>query len=235
MNIFQSILFSLLLLFGTPALAETCAQKIDSSGAYMFSHSVSIGNGMVECYVKAKDGTGSPILATIAYTDESSNATTESSCKLDRLSGQELTDEITKIMKDYTLDANQQLINDPKQATEESGHSGLGFFNAAYGSIVERLTAKRVTADTCLSQYLRPLSSTEQSRKGEDNMQGSHPDFEGIGKAQGLQYDVTTKAQEERKKTSNGAKQDYIFLTYNRGLKLDPATGTAVKILPGDE
>jgi hypothetical protein len=229
-NTIQTMLLSILILFGTPLAAETCQQKIDSTGAYTFSHSVPIGNGMVECYVKAKDGTGSPSLATIAYTDESSNTADDADCELDRLAGKDLTDAITNLMERYTLEANQQLINDPKQATEESGHSGLGFFNAVYGSIVERLTAKRVTADTCLSKYLRPLSSTEQSRKGEDNMQGSHPDFEGLGKANGLQYDVTTAPQAERKQSQNGAKQNYIFLIYERGLELDPKTRTAVKI-----
>lgn len=230
MRIAQILLFTALMLLGTPAKAETCQQKIDSTGAYTFSHSVPIGNGMVECYVKAKDGTGTPSFATIAYADESSDVPAEPACKLEKLTGKELTKEITNTLEGYTNEANQQLINDPKQATEESGHSGLGFFEATYGSIVERLTAKRVTEDKCLSQYIRPLSVTEQSRAGKNNMQGSHPDLEGIGKAQGLQYDVTTTGQAERKKSTNGAKQNYIFLIYDRGLKLDPATGTAVKL-----
>lgn len=52
------------------AHAETCQDRVNSSGAYVFSHSVPIGNGMVECYVRARDGSGQPIKDSIAFIDE---------------------------------------------------------------------------------------------------------------------------------------------------------------------
>lgn len=53
-----------------PGRAETCQEKVNSDGAYVYSHSVPIGNGVVECYVRAKDGSGQPIKDSIAFIDE---------------------------------------------------------------------------------------------------------------------------------------------------------------------
>jgi len=70
MKFFRYIAGSAMAFGCVAAYAQSCQEKIDSGGAYVFSHSVPIGNGMVECYVKARDGTGEPTKATIAFEDE---------------------------------------------------------------------------------------------------------------------------------------------------------------------
>lgn len=154
----------------------------------------------------------------------------DTDCPLDQLSAGKLTAAITSRVQRFVDEANQQLIDNPKQATLESKHSGVGFFDAVYGSIVERLTAQRVKSDKCLSKYLTPLTSTEQSKPGKDGYKGTHPDFRGRGKAKGLEIDVTTRKEAATKPLRDGGKAAYIFVTYERGLKLDPKSGVAVKI-----
>lgn len=230
MKIHQCLIFCILFLLSPFVLAETCNEKVDSSGAYVFSHSLPIGNGMVECYVKAKDGTGVPSKATIVFEDESGDKKPDNDCALDALNGEKLTSAITALMQRYTDEANAYLIKNPEQATKSTGLSAVGFFTGVYGQIVEQLTANRLSEDKCLSKYLRYLPRQEQSKKGEGNAKGSHPDFEGMGNATGLKYDITTLPEAQKKPIRDGAKHDYIFILYERGLMLDPKTGSLVKL-----
>lgn len=57
-----------LLLLAPEAHAQSCAEKLAHlTGAYVYSHSVPIGNGTYECYSRATDGSSAPIKDTIAF------------------------------------------------------------------------------------------------------------------------------------------------------------------------
>ncbi len=59
------------------AMAESCQDKVNSSGAYVYSHSLPVGNGVIECYVRAKDGSGEPIKDSVVFEDSLPNAPAE--------------------------------------------------------------------------------------------------------------------------------------------------------------
>lgn len=69
MRAFHDLAKIILLLWSATSLAESCQDKVGTGGAYIYSHGVPIGNGMVECYVKARDGSGVPIKDSVAYDD----------------------------------------------------------------------------------------------------------------------------------------------------------------------
>ncbi|MCP3165627.1 hypothetical protein [Myxococcus qinghaiensis] len=95
-----------------------------------------------------------------------------------------------------------------------------GLFNVLYGKALERLTARHLKGDICVSSYLDHLSDVAQMNKG------GAPDFAGKGKATGLEIDITTPQQVLVKKREG---KQYRFITYERRLRLNEA-GIAVKL-----
>jgi hypothetical protein len=173
--------------------------------------------------------------------------------RLGELKGEALRDELVARMDRLVQDANAALIRDPKIAMAGDGgdpelgltdgevdavFGGAGYafsksakvkimkegaFNVLYGHAVERLTARQLAQEACLSKFVEHVNAVTQMKPG------GAPDFVGIGKAQrvGLKIDVTTKASADIKEKSS-EKAAYQFLTYKRGLRVD-STGHAVR------
>lgn len=155
-------------------------------------------------------------------------------CKLDKLKGDALRNQVIAQVRQYTAESNQRLINNPKSAAESVPSVGKGFFTGDYGTLLENLVAQRVAADTCLSKYLRHLTATEQSKAGPNGEKGDYPDFQGTAGGLGdLTIDITTAEAKARKLASEGGKSKYVYIEYERGLCLDAHTKMAVKIPKG--
>jgi hypothetical protein len=107
-------------------------------------------------------------------------------------------------------------------------HMNDGAFWLLYGHAIERLTNRLLIKEACLGQFVVHVPANKQM------VAGGAPDFIGTGKAKdvGLQIDVTTGAGADRKMAANAKKRKYQFLTYERGLRVDPATGVAVPVAP---
>lgn len=63
------LIAAVLILSCNVAFSETCQEKVNSAGAYRYSHSLPVGNGVIECYVIAKDGSGEPIKDSVVFED----------------------------------------------------------------------------------------------------------------------------------------------------------------------
>lgn len=80
-----------------------------------------------------------------------------------------------------------------------------------YGHVIERLVARRVEKDKCLSAYLTYIKNSAQNKEEDNN-----PDFRGKGKLPGTnEFDVTTGEQVTRK-MNDPKKANFIFITYSR-------------------
>lgn len=66
-SLYSFLFMTALALLSTHILAETCQEKVNSAGAYRYSHSLPVGNGVIECYVIAKDGSGDPIKDSVVF------------------------------------------------------------------------------------------------------------------------------------------------------------------------
>lgn len=169
-----------------------------------------------------------------AASSRMSDASGSDNCQLDRLKGDALKKGVVTLVQRYTDESNRALINKPKESAESVPSVGKGFFTGDYGTLLENLVAQRVHADTCLSKFVRHLSAAEQSKRAPGGEKGSHPDFQGIGIAlRALQIDITTEEEKARKLATDGAKTDYVFIVYERGLCLDAKTRVAVTIPKG--
>ena len=151
--------------------------------------------------------------------------------------------------------ANAELVTNPANAISNDGDAELGLtrnevnfvfggagfkplpgskvygmtneaFFVLYGHAIERLTAKLLIHELCLSKFVKHVPAAGQLKPG-----GS-PDFIGVGKADklGVAIDVTTELS-AAKKTKSADKVNYQFLTYERGLKIDN-NGHAVPVSP---
>lgn len=93
--------------------------------------------------------------------------------------------------------------------------------NVIYGHILERLVAERIEKyDQCLLSYLVYVPNPVQMQTI-----GGSPDFNGTGKAQGLELDITTAGEVPKKKAKG---KNYEFVLYDRKLKMG-AEGVVVK------
>jgi hypothetical protein len=158
----------------------------------------------------------------------------DDSCKLDKLKGAKLRNQVIALVRQYTAEANQRLINDPMGVSATAPNLVRGFFTGDYGTLLENLVAKRVEADACLSKYIKHLSVSEQSKPGPNGEKGDHPDFQGIaGGLDDLTIDITTAEAKARKLATEGGKSKYVYIEYERGLCVDPTTKLATKIPKG--
>lgn len=150
-------------------------------------------------------------------------------CDLDKLKAPALRQAIVKRVQRFVDEENRRLIEDPKVAAE-AAEKGPPFFNAYYGMVIEGLAANRLAKDACLQKYLVHLPPQEQRKKGADGYTASYPDFEGQGRAKGLKLDVTTALEAAKKPGRHADKGGYVYILYERGLRLDEKTGLAVKM-----
>lgn len=157
-------------------------------------------------------------------------------CELDKLKDAVLRDKVIALVRQYTAESNTRLTNDPKGSAESvPSVIGRGFFTGDYGTLLENLVAQRVAADACLSKYLRHLTATEQSKAGLNGEKGDHPDFEGLHGLKDLMIDITTADNKAKKLATQGGKQKYVYIEYERGLCQQGSgrTAAAVKIPAG--
>jgi hypothetical protein len=83
-----------------------------------------------------------------------------------------------------------------------------------YGHVIERLTARRFAQDDrCLPPYVAYIPNPAQLQTP-----GGSPDFKGLGKAAGLQIDITTEDQAAKKKAQG---KKYEFIIYTRRLHMN--------------
>ncbi|MCP3143499.1 hypothetical protein [Pyxidicoccus xibeiensis] len=169
---------------------------------------------------------------------------------LDALEADKLKDELTERVGTLTERAHSEFAADPSIAMQVLTENEVAYmfggggyrpnpnvepgkdvqtmtermFNVLYGKALERLAARHVKGDACVSRYIDHLSDAVQMSKG--HKEGGAPDFLGKGKAKGLELDITTPQQVPVKK---GKGKEYKFITYQRRLRLDE-TGKAVKL-----
>ena len=132
-------------------------------------------------------------------------------------------------MRRHTEAAHELFVGNPKGdavkvLTDAEGASARNpsLFAPRYGQILERMTGNSVQADPCLSRFVVRLSDPQQRQPGDN------PDFRGLGRATGLELDITTRASAKTKSEKEG-KANYIFLIYERQLVLD---GSGTKRVP---
>lgn len=155
----------------------------------------------------------------------------EDCADLEALAAEPLKREVTTRVRRHLEAANAELTNNPAVAMDVLHDNevnyifgGKGYrkngqtlqmndsaFNILYGHAVERLTARNVDGDACLSRFVEHVSAEDQRQEG------ANPDFIGLGKAKGLEIDITTSESAQRKRKIP-AKAHYAFVTYERHL-----------------
>ena len=193
----------------------------------------------------SRDQPSEPESASDGKSEETAATTADECAKLAKLSEKKLKMEVIARFEKVVEKANNEIRDNPALVTEEGllsdaeiagiskGVGGVSYvqgkklvlnekgLTVIYGHIIERLTARRLeTLDPCLPTYLEYIPNTTQM-----NTPGGSPDFKGIGKAAGLQVDITTEAEMKRK---IGEGKAYDFILYTRKLKMN-AAGHVVK------